>query len=111
MGTQGSGSALYDHVTEKPQRPSQNLVPMDESYVKASVQEAWDNHFAAFGAQDLQSIMQDYTEISELRAFDHRTGDLTVANGLVEIHGFFEDIFAQLTDLSGLAAPVVHITD
>lgn len=67
--THGSEPASCGKVIQMPQQPSQNLVPMDKSYAKASVQEAWDNHFAAFGGQDLQ----DFTESSELWAFDHRT--------------------------------------
>ena len=38
-----------------------------------TVQAAWDNHFAAFGAQDVDKIMLDYTDQSVLKAWDHRT--------------------------------------
>ena len=35
-------------------------------YAPASVQDAWDNHFSAFGAQNLDQIMRDYTDESVL---------------------------------------------
>merc|ERR1719401_2785058 len=44
-----------------------NKQPPKEGYFAATVQAAWDNHFAAFGAQDLDKIMLDYTESSMVR--------------------------------------------
>jgi ketosteroid isomerase-like protein len=107
----GSTPALYDKSTTLTQRSANRLVTMHGSYHKDSVQGAWDNHFSAFGAQNVEAVMQDYTEESELRAFDHTSGVLTVANGLSQIQAFFEDLFAMLSDTSGLTAPVVHVTD
>jgi ketosteroid isomerase-like protein len=107
----GSQPALYDKSTTHTQRAAGRLVTMHANYYKDSVQGAWDNHFSAFGGQNVEAVMQDYTEESELRAFDHTTGVLTVANGLSQIQAFFEDLFHQLSDTSGLTAPVVHVTD
>ena len=77
-------------------------------YKPGSVKAAWDNHFAAFGAQDVTRIMQDYTEKSVLKAFDHTTGTLLTAKGLAQIAQFFTDLFNTLSDTSALAAPVIR---
>ena len=75
------------------------------------VQESWDNHFAAFGEQDVERILQDYTEDSEIRVFDHRTQQKTLYTGLDGVRKCFEGLFAQLSDLSALAAPVVDVQE
>jgi ketosteroid isomerase-like protein len=111
VSTKGARKPAYQEVKRIKQRPATELVHMDPSYAPEGVAGAWDNHFGGFGGQDLQKVMQDYTDLSELRAFDHRTGTLTVANGLSEIQGFFEDLFVALYDTSGMVAPVVHQTD
>lgn len=80
-------------------------------YSPASVQAAWDNHFQAFGGQNLDQIMLDYTEDSVIRCHDHRTGETTVATGMTEIRKFFATLFAALTDLSTLAAPEVVVEE
>ena len=77
----------------------------------ASVQKSWDNHFAAFGEQDVERILQDYTEDSEIRVFDHRTQQKTLYTGLDGVRKCFEGLFAQLSDLSALAAPVVDVQE
>merc|ERR1712205_197353 len=80
-------------------------------YSPASTQDAWDNHFGAFGAQDVDEIMLDYNGSSVLKAFDHRTGDLTTCEGEAEIRDFFTGLFAMLSDCSDLAAPVIEVTE
>jgi hypothetical protein len=86
---------------------------LPDNYTATSVQAAWDNHFAAFGGQDVDQIMLDYTEASVLWAWDHADLDsnVTVATGLDEIRDFFGGLFAQLDDLELLAAPVVDVTE
>jgi len=81
------------------------------SYKAETVQAAWDNHFGAFGAQDVAKIMLDYTEASELRAFDHQTGKLDSCKGMAQIQKFFEGLFATLKDTSDLAAPTIDVTE
>jgi quinol monooxygenase YgiN len=79
-------------------------------YSPKSTQDAWDNHFAAFGAQDLDRIMLDYTEASELRAFCHTTGEQVNIKGLAAIRDFFAGLFKLLSDLSDLDAPMIDVT-
>ena len=47
-----------------------------------SVQESWDNHFAAFGGQDVDRILFDYTEDSEIIGYDQTSGGRTVSTDL-----------------------------
>merc|ERR1712084_202011 len=48
-------------------------IPSGE-YAPKSVQAAWDNHFAAFGAQDVDKIMLDYDETSVARVHNNVDG-------------------------------------
>jgi hypothetical protein len=73
------------------------------------VHKGWDNHFAAFGAQDVEKILLDYTEESEIITYDMNTGDQHKFTGLAGVRKAFEGLFAELSDLSGLAAPVVRV--
>ena len=45
---------------------------------KRTIQSAWDNHFKAFGGQNPDQILEDYTENSELRYYDMGTDKMTV---------------------------------
>ena len=90
------------------QMAAEKVPEIQADYKPGSVKAAWDNHFAAFGAQDVTRIMQDYTEKSVLKAFDHTTGTLLTAKGLAQIAQFFTDLFNTLSDTSALAAPVIR---
>jgi len=77
----------------------------------SSVQASWDNHFSAFGAQNLDQIMLDYTNASALHSFEECSCQLTKANGLAEIRAFFAGLFITLSDTSDLTVPVVEVAD
>ena len=81
------------------------------SYNPTSVQEAWDNHFSAFGGQDLDKIMLDYDNSSVLKAYDFSSKVQQTNVGEVAIRGFFAGLFTLLSDLSGLTAPTVEVTE
>ena len=103
------GKKTADIVIKRIQQTAAKVSPkMQSGYKKASVKDAWANHFAAFGAQKVDQIMQDYTDKSVLKAFDHTTGTLLTAKGLREIAQFFADLFAMLSDRSKLKAPVIE---
>merc|ERR1711878_157694 len=74
----GTAANAYKDVTAATPDAAAEPVPMD-ARGRFSVQGAWDNHFGAFGNQDVTAIMQDYVEQSVLKAFDHSTGTLTTA--------------------------------
>ena len=77
----------------------------------AAVQAGWDNHFAAFGEQDLDKIMLDYTEESEMTLYNESDGSKTVFKGLAGVRECFTGLFKSLSDLGTLDAPVVHCED
>ena len=81
------------------------------AYNPTSVQEAWDNHFSAFGGQDLDKIMLDYDADSVLKAYDFTSKMQYTHVGEVAIRGFFAGLFTLLSDLSGLTAPTVEVTE
>ena len=81
------------------------------AYNPTSVQEAWDNHFSAFGGQDLDKIMLDYDNSSVLKAYDFTSKVQYTHVGEVAIRGFFAGLFTLLSDLSGLTAPTVEVTE
>jgi hypothetical protein len=74
-------------------------------------QSGWDNHFLAFGEQDLDKIMLDYTEESEINIYNWVTKENTVHTGMVAIRAMFEGLFTALHDNSLLDAPVVMVED
>ena len=72
---------------------------------------AWDNHFSAFGAQDLGKILLDYTEQSEVIVWDTNTGTRSDFKGLAGVRNLFTGLFAKLSDLSTLAAPLIEVQE
>jgi hypothetical protein len=75
------------------------------------VQASWDNHFAAFGGQDVQRILHDYSENSVIAVDNQLTGSKTVFEGIDGLRECFVGLFASLFDLSDLAAPVVTVKE
>ena len=75
------------------------------------IQPAWDNHFSAFGEQDLAKIMLDYNEDSVISVHDIATGANSQHSGMVAIEAMFAGLFAELDDLSELSAPVVKVEE
>jgi hypothetical protein len=97
--------------------PSRRLLSQDD-YNPANVSVVWQNHFSAFVAQDIDSIMLDYDENSELRIFnfdeDTMTNDQTefqTYTGLVAIEAFFVALFDQIWDIEKVSAPELVVTD
>ena len=76
-----------------------------------AVQAAWDNHFSAFGAQDVEKILEDYTEDSHVVVWDTATGTRSDFKGLEQVKACFVGLFEKLSDLSTLAAPVVEVQE
>jgi len=81
------------------------------TYVATSVQQAWNNHFAAFGQQDLDKIMLDYDETSVIKVWHNATSSQQEFRGLVSIREFFSGVFKELSDLATLEAPVQDIDE
>ena len=75
------------------------------------VQASWDNHFAAFGAQDVDKILLDYTEKSVIKVYNQVTDELVEFKGLKAVKECFTGLFKDLSDLSGLAAPAIRVEE
>merc|ERR1712154_565403 len=90
---------------------TQTKQPPKEGYFASTVQAAWDNHFAAFGAQDLDKIMLDYDETSMVRVHNNVTMETSQFKGLSEIRTMSTNLFADLSDLATLSAPVVNVDE
>merc|ERR1711924_383090 len=69
----------------------------------------WDNHFAAFGGQDVDKILKDHTEKSVIKVYDQITGELAEFKGLKGVKELFTGLFKDLHDTSGLAAPAIRV--
>lgn len=83
-----------------------------QGYRPTSVQAAWDNHFEAFGKQDLDQIMLDYDETSEARVWNNADAEPHQKfNGTTEIRAMFDNLFRNLPDLATLDAPVVDVDE
>merc|ERR1712087_1029624 len=88
----------------------QNIVVT--KYSPKCVQEAWDNHFSAFGGQDLDKIMLDYDDNSVVRVFDKSNDDpASEFKGAAAVRQMFTGLFKDLSNLSTLAAPVVTVDE
>lgn len=75
------------------------------------VQPAWDNHFAAFGSQNVDQILLDYTDESVVTVYNVKSGKQDVYKGLAQVETCFEGLFATLHDLSRLEAPVIDVNE
>jgi len=75
------------------------------------VQASWDNHFAAFGAQDVDKVLKDYTEKSVIKVYNQVTDELVEFKGLKGVKECFTGLFKDLSDLSGLAAPAIRVEE
>lgn len=80
-------------------------------YFARSVQAAWDNHFEAFGKQDLDKIMLDYDDTSIAKVYNNKDGSKSEFVGKVQIRNMFTDLFADLSNLDTLKAPVVDVDE
>ena len=73
--------------------------------------EAWDNHFAAFGTQDIDKIMLDYDENSLVRLHNDMTSETSQFKGLFEIRTMYAGAFGDLEDLVTFSAPVINVDE
>jgi len=76
-----------------------------------SVQASWDNHFAAFGAQNVSKILEDYTNSSIITVYDQTSQEKVVYTGLAGVQKCFEGLFKTLSNTSDLAAPVIDVNE
>merc|ERR1719506_2217749 len=77
----------------------------------AKVQAGWNNHFAAFGTQNVTMILDDYTEESQIIVYNANADVATVYEGIAGATMLFNNLFAQLTDLTTLGIPYLQVDD
>jgi hypothetical protein len=76
-----------------------------------AVQDSWDHHFTAFGGQNLDEIVKDYSDDAEINIVNWVDGSMQTFRGLKGVRKAFAELFAQMTDLSDLGAPVVQVDE
>jgi len=102
------------------------LAGPDWAYNPNTVQEAWNNHFAAFGkgatanvgddhTEALDMIMKDYTEASVVHIAAYAEGataipTFDVHQGVDAIRAMFNGLFDTIDDTCNLGAPLVEVT-
>eukprot|EP00747_Dinoflagellata_sp_TGD_P165945 gnl/TRDRNA2_/TRDRNA2_188007_c0_seq1.p1 gnl/TRDRNA2_/TRDRNA2_188007_c0~~gnl/TRDRNA2_/TRDRNA2_188007_c0_seq1.p1 ORF type:complete len:280 (-),score=54.23 gnl/TRDRNA2_/TRDRNA2_188007_c0_seq1:74-913(-) len=93
------------------QPPAEEAAPEMPPYVPTSVTMAWNNHFEAFGAQNLEQIMLDYDESSVVRLFNNSDESKNEFVGMQAIADMFAGLFADLSNLDTLDAPVIDVDE
>lgn len=92
--------------------PSMVAYPgISPAYYPQSVREAWNNHFSAFGEQNLDKIMLDYDETSVVRLFTNNTKEKKEFRGTAQIKDMFAGLFAELADKTTLQAPIQDVDE
>jgi len=76
---------------------------------RTPLEKAWDNHFQAFGQQDVRRIMKDYTQKSILQVYDWGSNKYTSYRGLSAISSFFSTTFRDLGKDPGVTVPLLQL--
>eukprot|EP00903_Cladosiphon_okamuranus_P006425 g6287.t1 len=92
-------------------RPEASRATTRLSYAPESVQDVWDNHFAAFGGKDLEKIMLDYDDNSVITTYDQTSGKKEVFKGEEGARTLFTGLFEAMSDQSDLAAPMIDVDE
>jgi len=81
--------------------------PEPVPYKPNNVAEAWANHFAAFGEQDVEKILKDYTDASVVEVHNDacEPPEMEQFTGKAAITGLFEGLFTTLTSTPDLDVP------
>jgi hypothetical protein len=93
-------------------RNSPNVTDLNLDQPGSAVQAGWDNHFGAFGAQNVTKILLDYTDDSKIFVYDITADTLDTYTGVTgnnSTETLFTGLFGALYDLSDLAAPLVRV--
>ena len=81
------------------------------SYSPKTVKDAWDNHFSAFGAKDMDKILKDYDEKSVITVYNPTTKKKEVFKGVEGARSLFKSLWAEVSDYKTLAAPVADVDE
>merc|ERR1712224_739854 len=104
-----AGKIVRQYIVQLTEGAPAGKAPLCTEPQGGKVQASWDNHFAAFGDQDVDKILKDYTEKSVIKVYDQITGELAEFKGLKGVKELFTGLFKDLHDTSGLAAPAIRV--
>ena len=104
-----AGKIVRQYIVQLTESAPAGKAPLCTEPQGGKVQASWDNHFAAFGGQDVDKILKDYTEKSVIKVYDQITGELAEFKGLKGVKELFTGLFKDLHDTSGLAAPAIRV--
>jgi len=80
-------------------------------YEPMNVQEAWDNHVAAFGEQNVTKMLMDYNNESIVVTYEQTKDEKNTYHGIDEISSFFMELFHTLSNLSDVSIPVMDVNE
>merc|ERR1739848_10059 len=93
----------------------QNIVAMKKDpcapYNPQNVSDAWKNHADAFGSEDLDKIMLDYTDNSIVELYDAEADAVDIFEGKTEIRAMFSNLFETLGMPNPFSVPVDPIIE
>ena len=106
-----AGKIVRQYIVQLTEGAPAGKAPLCTEPQGGPVQASWDNHFAAFGAQDVDKVLLDYTEKSVIKVYNQVTDELVEFKGLKGVKECFTGLFKDLSDLSGLAAPAIRVEE
>ena len=108
-----AGKIVRQYVVQLTEGAPAGKAPLCTEPAGGPVQASWDNHFAAFGGQDVDKILKDYTDAKRfvIKVYDQITGELAEFKGLKGVKELFTGLFKDLHDTSGLAAPAIRVEE
>ena len=75
------------------------------------VHDGWSNYSTALRSQDVNRMLQLYTDSSEILIFNHTDGSNSTFNGLDGARRFFDHFFLSLYDCTDFSLPIVHVEE
>jgi len=111
----GSGKILWQNLVVVYQDPKGGEVVAKNDTVTATgsgaVHDGWANHFKGFGDKDMDVILKDYVDQSEITVYNHSDESSTTHQGIAGATACFEGLFKSLFDCSDLAAPIISVEE
>eukprot|EP00747_Dinoflagellata_sp_TGD_P067295 gnl/TRDRNA2_/TRDRNA2_155207_c0_seq2.p1 gnl/TRDRNA2_/TRDRNA2_155207_c0~~gnl/TRDRNA2_/TRDRNA2_155207_c0_seq2.p1 ORF type:complete len:151 (+),score=21.90 gnl/TRDRNA2_/TRDRNA2_155207_c0_seq2:2-454(+) len=83
--------------------------PPSKGYRSRTLKDMWESHLSAFRARDIDRMLLDYTNRSEIKLYDYGAAKLQTYKGLEDVRRCFAALFSSLTDLTTFSTPVVKI--
>ena len=75
------------------------------------IHDSWASYNSALGGQNVDKILQNYADGSEILIFNYADGTKSHFNGLEGAKRFFDNFFMSLYDCTDFSFPIVHIEE